>query len=48
MEEWELGNKTEDANVVIDQKLRQYFDGRVVRKDLTKAIKEGRMCQSMY
>lgn len=28
-------------NLVIDQKLRQYFDGRIVRKDLTKKIKEG-------
>ena len=41
MEEWKLGNATGDANMVIDQKLRQYFDGRIVRKDLTKAIKEG-------
>ena len=30
-----------DDNLVIDQKLRQYFDGRIVRKDLTKKIKEG-------
>lgn len=41
MEEWKLGNATDDANMVIDQKLRQYFDGRIVRKDLTKSIKEG-------
>lgn len=41
MEEWKLGNETDDANMVIDQKLRQYFDGRIVRKDLTKSIKEG-------
>lgn len=41
MEEWKLGNETDDANLVIDQKLRQYFDGRIVRKDLTKSIKEG-------
>ena len=41
MEEWELGNATDDANMVIDQKLRQYFDGRIVRKHLTKSIKEG-------
>lgn len=26
---------------VIDKKLRQYFDGKIVRKDLTKHIKEG-------
>lgn len=30
-----------DANEVIDRKLRKYFDGKIVRKDLTKAIKEG-------
>lgn len=30
-----------DQNLVIDQKLRQFFDGRIVRKDLTKKIKEG-------
>lgn len=30
-----------DDNLIIDQKLRQYFDGRIVRKDLTKKIKEG-------
>jgi ATP-dependent Lon protease len=31
----------DDANEVIDRKLRKYFDGKIVRKDLTKAIKEG-------
>ncbi len=31
----------DDANEVINRKLRQYFDGRIVRKDLTKNIKEG-------
>lgn len=30
-----------DDNLMIDQKLRQFFDGRIVRKDLTKKIKEG-------
>ena len=30
-----------DKNAVIDQKLRQFFDGKIVRKDLTKKIKEG-------
>ena len=25
----------------IKQKLRRYFDGKIVRKDLTKKIKEG-------
>ena len=48
MEEWKLGNETDDANMVIDQKLRQYFDGRIVRKDLTKSIKRGQMSPSMY
>ena len=33
--------ETGDKNVVIDQKLRQFFDGKIVRKDLTKKIKEG-------
>ncbi|MCR5233868.1 MAG: BREX system Lon protease-like protein BrxL, partial [Lachnospiraceae bacterium] len=31
----------EEANVVINKKLRQGFDGKIVRKDLTKHIKEG-------
>ena len=31
----------EDPNAIIDQKLRQHFDGKIVRKDLTKKIKEG-------
>lgn len=30
-----------DSRTVIRQKLRQYFDGKIVRKDLTKKIKEG-------
>lgn len=33
--------ETDDANAVIDQKLCGHFDGKIVRKDLTKAIKEG-------
>lgn len=33
--------ETEDTREVIKNKLRQYFDGRIVRKDLTKRIKEG-------
>lgn len=38
----ELGfEETENKNSVINKKLRQFFDGRIVRKDLTKAIKEG-------
>lgn len=32
---------TEDRRESIKQKLRQNFDGRIVRKDLTKKIKEG-------
>lgn len=31
----------DDRNAEIDRKLRQYFDGKIVRKDLTKSIKEG-------
>ena len=31
----------EDINVFINQKLKRNFDGRIVRKDLTKKIKEG-------
>ena len=31
----------EDTRRVIKNKLRQYFDGKIVRKDLTKHIKEG-------
>lgn len=31
----------ESNREIIKQKLRQYFDGRIVRKDLTKKIKEG-------
>ena len=31
----------DDSRQVIKQKLRQYFDGKIVRKDLTKHIKEG-------
>ncbi|MCD8119287.1 MAG: protease Lon-related BREX system protein BrxL [Lachnospiraceae bacterium] len=33
--------ETDDSRKVIKNKLRQYFDGRIVRKDLTKRIKEG-------
>ena len=31
----------EDPRLTIKNKLRQYFDGKIVRKDLTKKIKEG-------
>ena len=33
--------ENEDKRAVIKSKLRQYFDGKIVRKDLTKKIKEG-------
>lgn len=33
--------ENEDARAVIKNKLRQHFDGKIVRKDLTKKIKEG-------
>ncbi|NLP22094.1 MAG: protease Lon-related BREX system protein BrxL [Erysipelotrichaceae bacterium] len=31
----------ESPNEIINKKLRTYFDGKIVRKDLTKSIKEG-------
>ena len=34
-------NLEESPNEALDRKLRTCFDGRIVRKDLTKAIKEG-------
>ena len=33
--------ETDDRRTVLKNKLRQYFDGKIVRKDLTKKIKEG-------
>ena len=36
-----MDSQTGDANAAINQKLRRHFDGRIVRKDLTKTIKEG-------
>ena len=41
MNEQMKAGETGDKNAVIDQKLRQFFDGKIVRKDLTKKIKEG-------
>ena len=32
---------TQDVRQTIKQKLRENFDGKIVRKDLTKKIKEG-------
>ena len=40
-DEYETVIAAEDANAVINEKLKQTFDGRIVRKDLTKKIKEG-------
>ena len=34
-------NECESTREEIKKKLRQYFDGKIVRKDLTKKIKEG-------
>jgi len=36
-----FNTETEDPNEVLKYKLRQNFDGKIVRKDLTKKIKEG-------
>ena len=41
MDEQIKAGETGDKNAMIDQKLRQFFDGKIVRKDLTKKIKEG-------
>ena len=41
MSDYPDGNNIEDANTEINRKLRRVFDGRIVRKDLTKKIKEG-------
>ena len=41
MSDYIEGNAIEDANAEINRKLHQAFDGRIVRKDLTKKIKEG-------
>ena len=34
-------DNNENPNEVLKHKLREYFDGKIVRKDLTKKIKEG-------
>ena len=41
MDKQKIYSETDDKNALIDQKLRKVFDGRIVRKDLTKKIKEG-------
>lgn len=33
--------ENQNPNEIIDKKLRSFFDGKIVRKDLTKSIKEG-------
>ena len=38
MDEFKTG---ESSREVIKDKLREHFDGKIVRKDLTKKIKEG-------
>ena len=45
MEQFTEGESTREE---IKNKLRQNFDGKIVRKDLTKKIKEGRMFRFMY
>ena len=37
----QFDDKTNDSREQIKIKLREYFDGKIVRKDLTKKIKEG-------
>ena len=34
-------DELDNPNAIINKKLRRYFDGKIVRKDLTKSIKEG-------
>lgn len=41
LDEQGMSGETGDKNAVLGQKLRQFFDGKIVRKDLTKKIKEG-------
>ena len=40
MENKRIG-EMESPNAILNKKLRHYFDGKIVRKDLTKSIKEG-------
>ena len=40
-EENNVASETGDRREEIKKKLRQFYDGRIVRKDLTKAIREG-------
>ena len=40
MDDYRL-EEMDNPNATLNKKLRQFFDGKIVRKDLTKAIKEG-------
>ena len=44
----ELNSETDDRREIIKQKLRQYYDGRIVRKDLTKSIREGANVRNIF
>ena len=41
MDENRIMTSADDPNEVLNRKLHQTFEGRIVRKDLTKKIKEG-------
>lgn len=41
MADLNIFDEMDNPNAIINKKLRQYFDGKIVRKDLTKSIKEG-------
>lgn len=41
MSDLNIFEEVNNPNAVINKKLRHYFDGKIVRKDLTKSIKEG-------
>ena len=45
MEQFAEGESTREE---IKNKLRQNFDGTIVRKDLTRKLKKGRMSQCMF
>ena len=45
MEQFAEGESTREE---IKNKLRQNFDGKMVRKDLTRKSKKGRMSQCMF
>jgi len=45
MEQFAEGESTREE---IKNKLRQNFDGKIVRKDLTRKLKKGRMSQCMF